>query len=91
MIEDYLNEVGASIYLNEYRKNDSLTDAQRVRVIQHVVDFMMNKFGNNITQFVKVAVAKATIGVFGCWAVADSRSGGIVSIFCRKLFGSKLR
>lgn len=79
MIENYLIQVNASALINEYRMQGKLNDSQRAKVIQHVVDFMMTTFGENIDYSIKTAVAKATVSLFKCWEVANSTIGGIVS------------
>lgn len=80
MIEEYFNQTTkGSDLIAEYRSNGTLNDSQRVIAIQITVDFMITRFGEEISVFTRRMVARATIGLFKCWAVPNSKTGGIVS------------
>lgn len=80
MIEDYFNQTtNGSYLLADYRSNGTLNDSQRVNAIQIVVDFMIKRFGEQVSVFTRKMVARATVGLFKCWIKSNSKIGGIVS------------
>lgn len=81
MIVNYFNKskIGTEL-LAVYRSVGKFIDSQRIKVIQLVVEFMMNKFGDSVSSCNRKMVARATIALFKCWVMPNSKIGGIVSL-----------
>lgn len=75
----YVDQNGGKDILASYKKNESIDETMRRKLINIVVAFIAEKFGLFPSKEQKVSVALATVNYFQCFKVASSPHGGIVS------------
>lgn len=80
MLKDYFIKFNALWIIEEHEENKKfLTDSTRSKMVKHVVNFMVKKFGLYPSKFQKTSTAKATIELFPSILYKNSCIGGIVS------------
>lgn len=75
MLKNFFLESQQSKLLSCYNSNGTLTIVERQKVIRVIVDFMVSKFGTNVTSYQKKKTAEATILVFPCLKEKHSKDG----------------
>lgn len=62
------------------RQGLPLTEANRLKLVDHVGRFLLTNCGQYPNSFAKIMVAKAVIALFPCQRFKESKKDGIVSI-----------
>ncbi|XP_055307444.1 uncharacterized protein LOC129571654 [Sitodiplosis mosellana] len=76
-IESYVDDHGGKEIISAFKNDDRLTENLRRKLVNIVLDFIIERFGLYPTKEEKVAVAMATVNFFTCFKLAESRVGGI--------------
>lgn len=74
-----MNNGGQDI-MRLYKSQNKLTDKLRRKLINMIVDLVIDRFGLYPTSFQKIVVAKAAVVLFPVYKVKDTPNG-IVTIF----------
>lgn len=80
-MKEYIIQNGGHTVLNEYTKHECFSEKTRRVLINHLTNFITERFGSYPNKDQKVMVAKATIELFPALKVKDSEIGGIVCIY----------
>lgn len=66
--------------INEYNERKNLTESKRHKLVNILVDMLINRFGIHPKSYEKIMVAKAAIALFPKFKVEGTQHG-IVSCF----------
>lgn len=77
--------MNADAILLESRQGLPLTEANRLKLVDHVARFLLTNYGQYPNSFVKTMMAKAVIALFPCQRFKESQSDGIVSVQFSKI------
>lgn len=80
-LENYLIEMNADHIILDVREGRPLNESNRLKVVKHVVNFLMTNFGKYPSTHVKRMAAKAVVTLFPCQRYKDSNGDGIVCLY----------
>lgn len=63
-MEKHITLNGGGSIISDYRRSDLLPIASRRKVIAHAAEFLIERFGNDISSFNKMSMAKALLDLF---------------------------
>lgn len=79
-LKTYLNERNSDFIFKEEQRNKQLIKKTRIKLINHVKDFIMDKISKNPTKDEIKTVCLATIELFPSLRARNSEIDGIVSL-----------
>lgn len=74
-IELYLTDNGGKDILRLYKTQNTLTDKLRRKLVNIVIDLVIDRFGLYPTSPQKIMVAKAAVTLFPIYKVHDTQNG----------------
>lgn len=77
----YLNERSCDFIFKEEQRSKQLVKQTRIKLINHIKDFIMDKISKNPTKEEIKTVCLATIELFPSLKAANSEIDGIVSLY----------
>lgn len=79
-VEYFLDKNGGKDILHEHRTYRTMNEQKRKKMVQIVVDMLIQRFGYYPSASEKHMIAKATVNLFPCFKTCESEDGIVSSI-----------
>lgn len=77
-IEDYLVDNGGKNILFEYRNTGTLSESSRHKLVNHLVDILIQRHGLYPKSFEKIMISKAALDLFPKFKVDGTQNGTVI-------------